>query len=221
MYSKRASSPDVDHGAAVRVVATQAPSCAARPSAVRLTGVLLGSIGSISTTQPKRLGSLGCLRGVEALVVLVPAVAQGPCAGPSGAGGRGRVAALEVVDEVLFARQVGAPGRLAAGAVVQRAQHARPAGSAAVFISGWPAAGPPWRNGVLAVMRRAQARGAHHLPAAVGLLFDLDHRHAVRGLRLAHLSRRVQVFMPSGAAGRRRCTRGSSPAGRGLLPSSG
>ncbi|MNE38268.1 hypothetical protein D3C80_1321610 [compost metagenome] len=29
-----------------------------RPKAVRLTGRLLGSKGSISTTQPKRLGSL-------------------------------------------------------------------------------------------------------------------------------------------------------------------
>ena len=37
----------------------QAPSCFMRPSAVRLIGVLLGTKGSISTTQPKRLGSLG------------------------------------------------------------------------------------------------------------------------------------------------------------------
>ena len=31
----------------------------------------------------------------------------------------------------------------------------RPAGSAAVRISGWPAAGPPTANGVSAVKRRA------------------------------------------------------------------
>ena len=38
---------------------TLAPSCLKRPSAVCLRGVDLGSNGSISTTQPKRLGSLG------------------------------------------------------------------------------------------------------------------------------------------------------------------
>ena len=35
---------------------------AARPSALRLTGVLLGFDGSISTTQPKRWNSFGCRR---------------------------------------------------------------------------------------------------------------------------------------------------------------
>ena len=43
------------------VVATVAPSCAARPSAVRFTGTDFGSKGSISTIQPNRLGSFGCL----------------------------------------------------------------------------------------------------------------------------------------------------------------
>ena len=70
------------------VTATQAPSCAARPSAVRLTGVLVGSIGSISTTQPKRLNSFGWLLGVEALVVLGPAVEAGLAQCPSASGAR-------------------------------------------------------------------------------------------------------------------------------------
>ena len=59
MYSKRASSPEYTTARPSFVTATHAPSCAARPSAVRLTGVLVGSYGSTSTTQPWRFGSFG------------------------------------------------------------------------------------------------------------------------------------------------------------------
>ena len=38
-----------------------APSWRNRPSAVCFTGVEVGSIGSSSTTQPKRFGSFGSL----------------------------------------------------------------------------------------------------------------------------------------------------------------
>ena len=51
---------------------------------------------------------------------------------------------------------------------------------------------------------------------------DLDHRHAVRGLRLARPSRRSSASCRRGAAGRRRCTRGSCTSRpRALLPSRG
>jgi hypothetical protein len=49
----------VDHHLAVGGHASAAFSCLKRPSAVRLTGLEAGAKGSISTTQPKRCGSLG------------------------------------------------------------------------------------------------------------------------------------------------------------------
>ena len=98
---------------------------------------------------------VGVLLRIEAFVVLGPAEEAGLAQAPARLVGIGQLGAVEVEGEVLLARQVGAPGRQAAGAVVQRAQHARPSGSAAVFISAWPAAGPPTAKGVAAVKRRA------------------------------------------------------------------
>src|SRR4030095_9892840 len=47
--------------------------------------------------------------------------------------------------EVLFARQVGAPGRESHGAVVERAQNVLPIGSSILFTLSSPEAGPPIR----------------------------------------------------------------------------
>jgi hypothetical protein len=96
---------------------------------------------------------------------------------------RGAVRAEEVADEVLFASQVGAPGRAAGRAVGKVPSTRRPSGSAAVRSSGWPAAGPPCACGVSGGDAPAHSARAHGLPAAVGLAGDLDHREAVRSLR--------------------------------------
>ena len=186
MYSKRASSPEYTTARPSFVVAIHAPSCAARPSAVRLTGVLAGSKGSISTTQPKRWNSLGCLLGVEALVVFGPAEEAGLAHAPARLVGIGLLGAVEVEGEVLLARQVRAPGRQTAGAVVQRAQHAQAFGVGGGLhqrVAGGRAADGEGRGGreTARVGRRPQ-----HLPPPA-FEPDLHHRHAVGGLRLAHL----------------------------------
>ena len=62
----------------------------------------------------------------------------------------------------------------------------RPAGSAAVFISAWPGGRAAEREGRVGGEAPRIARRAHHLPAAA-LELHLDHRHAMRRLRLAHL----------------------------------
>ena len=69
---------------------------------------------------------VGVPGGIEAFVMLVPAVAHrvALAQAPAGLVRVGPVGALEVVDEVLFAGQVGAPWRDATGTVVQRAEHA-------------------------------------------------------------------------------------------------
>ncbi|MNM62424.1 hypothetical protein D3C81_737540 [compost metagenome] len=70
---------------------------------------------------------VGVLRQVEARVVRVPAdflaVDRGSVAFLPGIKHMGRIAAAEAVGEVLFAGQVGAPRRLAVGAVLERAEH--------------------------------------------------------------------------------------------------
>ena len=62
-----------------------------------------------------------------------------------------------------------------------------PVGSAAVCSSGWPAAGPVMVIGVVAVMRRANARWAHDLPPAVDLRRTSMIADAVGGLGLGGL----------------------------------
>ena len=131
---------------------------------------------------------IGVARGVEALVVLVPAVAvalrpQAPA--PRMRVGLGR--AVEVADEVFFAGEVGAPGRYAVGAVVEGAAYLRAAGverGAHERVAGGRALQAHRRGGGDAA--RVAAR-AQHRPAALGVALHFDDRHAVRGLRLGHL----------------------------------
>ena len=126
---------------------------------MRLTGVDRGSNGSISTTQPNLLVRSHSI-GVEARVSRVPTEAA--------VGGRDPVTLFqrasrigcdrseEEAVEVLLAREVGAPGREAHRAIVQRAQDPVPVGSSIVFNRSSPAAGPPIFIGVWPVMRRAK-----------------------------------------------------------------
>ena len=57
MYSNFSSSPEYATTVPSSPTRTFAPSCLKRPSAVCLMGAELGFCGSISTIQPKRLGS--------------------------------------------------------------------------------------------------------------------------------------------------------------------
>ena len=57
MYSNFSSSPEYATTVPSSPTRTLAPSCLKRPMAVCLSGAEFGFWGSISTTQPKRLGS--------------------------------------------------------------------------------------------------------------------------------------------------------------------
>ena len=130
---------------------------------------------------------------VEAFIVFRPAVKTGLANAPALLVRIGRVAAIEVEREVLFARQVGAPGRDAAGAVVQRAQHGaagRVGGGAHQRVAGRRAA---HREGRIGGEAARVNRRPHHRPAGLaglagsGAPFHLDHRDTMRGLCLANL----------------------------------
>ena len=127
------------------------------------------------------------LHRVEAIVVLMPAVT--PAALPQAPAlfvCRQVVAAGEIADEVFFARQVGAPRRLAAGAVVQRAEHGAAFGVGRGFHHRVAGARPADGKRRIAGAAARVARRPHHLPGAA-LHLDLEHREAVRGLRFLHL----------------------------------
>ena len=89
----------------------------------------------------------------------------------------------EVIAPVFFTGQVGAPRRLAIGAVVQRAQHAHALGVVLGFHQcvalGRAADGARGGGGDAT----GQRRRAHHAPALAGV-FHFNHRHAHGGLRL-------------------------------------
>ena len=132
---------------------------------------------------------------VEALVVRRPAVEAALLHAPALLVRVELVAAVEVVREVLFARQVGAPRRLAGSAVVEGAEHAaalRIGRGAQQRVAGGRPADREWRGGGEAAR---VAAGPHHLPAGaaaaagIALQLDLDHRDAVCRLRLADLLR--------------------------------
>src|SRR5690606_25965570 len=107
------------------------------------------------------------------------------------AGVVGGVAVDEVVVEVLFAGQVGAPGSDAHGAVIQRAEHpgtAWVAGGAHTRITGQRAAEKHGRHGGDAPV---VARACYPPPLAVGLPADFQHADTMGGLFLAHLRQRA------------------------------
>ena len=157
---------------------------------------------------------------VEARVMFSPTVGTGLAQAPALLIGVDVVATVEVVGKVFFARQIRAPWHHAAGAVVQCARHT-PAGGVGgglhLRVSGGRALqGERYERGEApGVVRRP-----HHLPAPV-LQVDLDDRHAKRRLRLPHLFRRSRFSRRQRAAGHRRCTCGSSQAGRGCLRQAG
>ena len=130
---------------------------------------------------------VGMARRVKALVVFVPTQTEAArLQAITALVGVGLLRAVEIADEVFFAGEVGAPGRLAAGAIGQRAYRAqalRVGGGAQKRVARGRtrkihgrARGDPTRAG----------RGPHHHPARAAA-HDLDHRHAHRRLRLAHL----------------------------------
>ncbi len=116
------------------------------------SGVEVGSSGSISTTQPKRLGSFGSLVSVEAVVELAPGVAVARNAvAPQSAGLR--VSARRPCSRSsrwMFSsqREPRAPRRHAAGAVVDHAAHRGPVGSAEVCRARVPGRRPVMSIGV-------------------------------------------------------------------------
>ena len=164
-----------------------------------------GSIGSISTTQPKRFGSFGCFVASKRSSCSCQRIDRPSLRRPQRRSCASSVSpAREVEREVLFARQVGAPRRHAAGAVVERAEHqaARRVGRGLhQRVAGGRAADRERRGGGEAAR---VARRPHHLPAAA--VVQLAPRSPTRRARPAPSSpsRRVQVFMPSG------CSRPSS-----------
>ena len=108
-------------------------------------------VGRIDLHHPAELVGLGRVRvGVEAAVELVPAVAA-PFADDAVAAllGRNRSAFDEVAVEVLLAREIGAPRRAAAAAVVEGAERF------AVRRACCPPRGPTCASACSAVMRRA------------------------------------------------------------------
>ena len=136
------------------------------------------------------VGLVRMLRRVEALVELVPAVAE-PLGGDAVSPLLRREAARrvdEVAVEVLLAREVGPPGSHAMGAVVDRAQH---------HVAGGVVARAQ-RRVTRRRARHADRRGAGDAPRVARRPHDrpaaavdprLDDRHAVRRLRLRDLLR--------------------------------
>ena len=126
--------------------------------------------------------------GVEALVELVPAVAEAAVVEPVALLERGQAAGPvdEIGVEVLLAREVRAPRGTATRAVVDGAERG-PAGR----IGGGPEPGmagggpPECDRGGRGDPARVPRRADHDPPVAVEA--DLDHRHAVGGLRLPDL----------------------------------
>ena len=146
-------------------------------------------VGGIDLDHPAEAVELVRMpAGVEALLMLVPAVelAIALLHAPALLMRVGLLGALEVVDEVLLAGQVGAPGGGAVAAVVERAQHGaagRIGGGAHQRMAGGRT-GQRHRGGRGDAARVPRRR--HHRPGRA-LALHLDHRHAMCGDRLGDL----------------------------------
>ena len=130
------------------------------------------------------VGFVRMLAGVKALVELLPLVGAVLAHAPAALVRRQVVAAAEVEHPVLLAAEVGAPGRHAAGAVVQGAAYGAAAGvdgGAHHRVAAGRAADVERR-----VHREAAriGRGTHHLPG-IALALHLVDRQAMGVLRLA------------------------------------
>ena len=136
----------------------------------------------------KTVGFVGVLARIKARVKLAPAVAGGVALAQAPARFMrvGRIGAFKVVDEVFFARQVGAPGCNAATAVVQGAQHASTRGVSSGFHQGMACSRAADSHRCAGGEATCKRGGPHHRPLST-FLFDFDHRHTVRSLRLLHL----------------------------------
>ena len=126
---------------------------------------------------------------VETRVVLVPvdvfAGSHGTVAFLRSVEGLLGVRAAKAVREVFLARQVGAPWRFAVGAVLECAQCVGASGvslGAQQFVASSRATEA---NGGVAVNAAVERRALDKLPA-IALALNLNHRHAFRGLGLAH-----------------------------------
>ncbi|MNY10487.1 hypothetical protein D3C86_1434710 [compost metagenome] len=138
---------------------------------------------------------VGVLRHVEALVVLVPVDLF--------AGGHHAVAflrrvefllgvaAAEAVGEVLFTGQIGAPRRLAVGAVLEGAQDVLAVRIGTGFEQGMSGGRAAQGDRCVAVNAAVVARALDELPLAV-LALHFNHRHTFAGQRLAHFLRRLR-----------------------------
>ncbi len=126
-----------------------------------------GRVHRIDLDDPaEAVGFVGMANRIEALVEFGPAVPALLRQAPAPLVRIGRVAGIEIAVEVFLARQVGAPRRLAAGAVVQRAEHSdtcRIGGGAQQPMARRRPAHPARRAGGDAARMR---RRPDHLPAA-------------------------------------------------------
>lgn len=138
---------------------------------------------------------VGVLGDIKARVVRVPvdvfAGGHHAVAFLPGVEGLLRVAAAKAVGEVLFARQVSAPGGLAVGAVLESAEGLLAGFVGAGFQPGVAGGGAAEVDRRVAVDAPVVARVLHELPG-VALAPHFDHRHAFAGLGLAHVFGRLR-----------------------------
>ena len=138
-----------------------------------------GGVHRVDFDHPaKTVGLVRVLHRIETRVELFPAIEGVLAHAPAPVVGAESVPATEVDHPVLFARQVGAPGCLAAGAIVQRAQHQAPGWIGNGAHHGVPCCRPA--HGKRGVHRESAriTRWAHHLPA-IAFALDLIHRQPV------------------------------------------
>ena len=96
------------------------------------------------------------------------------------------VRAAEVKGKVFFTAQVSAPGRFAAGTVVQSAQNSFCARVGGGLHHGVTTGRAAYGKGCVGRNTPCQCAGAHHGPSAAGLL-HFYHADTVGGLGFAHL----------------------------------
>ncbi len=160
-----------------------------RPIAVCLRGIDVGSDGSTSTIQPKRLRLVGFGLGAEPRVDALPAAAAAAVDAVAVALPALGLGGGEVPVEVLLARQDRAPRGRPAGAVPERADR-----------------GPPLRVGTGAQRLRARGRtGERHRVHGVMRRLNADSRRYPQGWS-APARRSSTTDMPCAAIEMRNCS---------------
>ncbi|MNF56884.1 hypothetical protein D3C84_383870 [compost metagenome] len=139
---------------------------------------------------------VGCARQVEARVMHMPAdlLAGDGCAIAllRRIEGNGRIAAAKAVGDIFFARQVGAPRRLAVGAILERPQHQRAAVVGSGFQHGIARRRSAHADRGIAVHPAVVGRALDEAPLAVAALY-LDDRDTFGSLCLVHLRGRGRL----------------------------